>query len=90
MKETRDVKVLFISSWYPNRYEPHNGNFVERHAQAASLYADVVAWHVFAADDISTTEIKTEDRAGVPTVYVYYPKPKRIFFRCTGLIERKK
>src|SRR4051794_31782189 len=31
--------VLWLASWYPNRTDPFNGDFVERHARAVSLYA---------------------------------------------------
>ena len=40
------LKVLFISSWFPNKENPTLGNFVEKHAEAVSLYADVSVLHV--------------------------------------------
>ena len=38
-------KILFISSWFPNKLEPTNGNFVQRHAEAVSLLHDVEVLH---------------------------------------------
>jgi glycosyltransferase involved in cell wall biosynthesis len=38
--------ILFLSSWYPNRLSPQNGDFVQRHAKAVSLYSKVVCFHV--------------------------------------------
>ena len=42
----KKIKVLFISSWFPNRIHPANGDFVERHAQAAALYNEVAVLYV--------------------------------------------
>ncbi len=41
-----DMKVLWITSWYPNKVNKTNGDFVQRHAQAASLYCKVDVIHV--------------------------------------------
>ena len=38
-------KILFISSWFPNKLEPTNGNFVQRHAEAVSRLHDVEILH---------------------------------------------
>ena len=39
-------KVLFLSSWYPTKNNPTNGDFVQRHAQAVAQLHDVVLLHV--------------------------------------------
>lgn len=39
-------KILWLASWYPNKLEPLNGDFIERHAKAASLLHDVTVLHV--------------------------------------------
>ncbi|MEO8711730.1 MAG: glycosyltransferase [Parafilimonas sp.] len=38
------MKVLWLASWYPDEYEPTNGDFVQRHAKAVSqlMYVDVI------------------------------------------------
>jgi glycosyltransferase involved in cell wall biosynthesis len=33
--------ILWLVSWYPNHYDAHNGDFIKRHAQALSLFANV-------------------------------------------------
>ena len=38
--------ILFISSWYPNRITPTNGDFVQRHAEAVSNFCNIVFLHV--------------------------------------------
>lgn len=39
-------KILWLTSWYPNKLEPLSGDFIERHAKAASLLNDVTVIHV--------------------------------------------
>jgi glycosyltransferase involved in cell wall biosynthesis len=39
-------KILWLASWYPNKLEPFNGDFIERHAKAASLLNDITVIHV--------------------------------------------
>jgi glycosyltransferase involved in cell wall biosynthesis len=39
-------KILWLASWYPNKHEPLSGDFIERHAKAASLLNDVTVIHV--------------------------------------------
>ncbi|NTS41072.1 glycosyltransferase [Flavisolibacter sp. BT320] len=33
--------ILWLPSWYPNEKEPYNGDFIQRHARAVSLYDSV-------------------------------------------------
>ncbi len=35
------MRILWLASWYPNRLEKFTGDFIQRHAQAASLYSNV-------------------------------------------------
>ncbi len=67
------IKVLFISSWFPNKLEPTNGNFVQRHAEAVSLLNDVEILH--AIGDFNQQEnFIFDDRTvnGIRTLTVYY------------------
>ncbi len=38
---SKKLHVVFISSWFPSAESPFNGNFVLRHAEAVSEFADV-------------------------------------------------
>jgi glycosyltransferase involved in cell wall biosynthesis len=40
------MKVLFLSSWYPTRINPFNGDFIERHALAVSGICNTAVLHV--------------------------------------------
>jgi glycosyltransferase involved in cell wall biosynthesis len=46
MKTEKSLHVLFLSSWYPNRRFPQNGNFVQNHARAVALYNRVSVLYV--------------------------------------------
>jgi L-malate glycosyltransferase len=39
------MKVLWLCSWYPNRYIFHNGLFVRRQAEAVAAFVDVATLH---------------------------------------------
>lgn len=43
------MKVLWLASWYPDEYEPTNGDFIQRHAQAVSQLMHVDVIHVVQA-----------------------------------------
>ncbi|MEO6000962.1 MAG: glycosyltransferase [Chitinophagaceae bacterium] len=34
-------KILWLASWYPNKISPRNGDFIQRHAEAAAMYEPV-------------------------------------------------
>ena len=40
------MKVLWLASWYPDEYEPTNGDFVQRHAKAVSTLMPIDVIHV--------------------------------------------
>ena len=39
-------KILWLASWYPNKLDPFDGDFIQRHARAAALYNDIHLIHV--------------------------------------------
>lgn len=40
------MKILWLASWYPNPYEPVNGDFIQRHAQAVAELIPLDLIHV--------------------------------------------
>ncbi len=77
--------ILFISSWFPNKIEPTNGNFVQRHAEAVSLVHNVEILHTIGDFD-QDEKYLFDDRLinGIRTLIVYYKNsknPVRNFFR---------
>lgn len=70
-------RILFISSWFPNKIEPTNGNFVQRHAEAVSLSCDVEILH--AIGNFEQEELYVyDDRIinNIRTLIIYYKNSK--------------
>ncbi|WP_027375961.1 glycosyltransferase [Kaistella palustris] len=64
--------ILFISSWFPNKAEPTNGNFVQRHAEAVSGIHSVEVLHAIGIKGQSqkfAVEKKMENGLKILTVY---------------------
>lgn len=71
------MKILFISSWFPNKLEPTNGNFVQRHAEAVSLLHDVEILHVIGDFDQKEKFVFDEKMInGIKTLIIYYKNSK--------------
>ncbi len=77
-KVNKKIKVLFISAWYPHRYDLMSGLFVRKHAEAVSLYCDVTVLYVYADDRIDNFEIVDQKENNLREIIVYYPV-KRAF-----------
>ncbi len=53
------MKVLWLASSYPSKLFPYDGDFVQRHAQAVSLFCEIEVIHVVKdADGIVTDDVK--------------------------------
>ncbi len=76
----RKLSVLHLARWYPNREDPMPGLFIQRHAEAAALFAGsavVYAHGVQAADKrVPLYEVCYETKNGVRTARVYYRQPR--------------
>lgn len=69
--------ILFVSSWFPSKVEPSNGNFVQRHAEAVSLKHHVEILHSI-GDFNQKEKYLIDDQVinGIKTVIVYYRNSK--------------
>lgn len=72
------ISVLFLARWYPNRYDPMPGLFIQRHAEALSSHCKVGVVYVHSLDKekipgVYQTDFKIEE--GVHTLRVYYNQP---------------
>ncbi len=69
-------KILWLCSWYPNKLEPFNGDFIQRQAHAAALLNDVFVIHL-AGDNTGvvkeTGEVVT-NAPGIAEIIIYYKK----------------
>lgn len=75
----KNTYALWLPSWYPNVLTPLNGDFIKRHAEAVSLYENIIVLHIQKdekgaitkniKETIHTTNSLTE-------IVVYYHPPK--------------
>ena len=82
------IKVLFLSQWYPNRYDKMFGLFVQKHAEAVSLYCDVRVLYLHADNNVKKIEIVKESNSKLSELIVYYPSNSDcVFHKITNLIN---
>jgi len=89
-REEEKLKVLFLARWYPNRFDPMPGLFIQRHAEAANreCHVGVVYTHVVEHEDASKIyNLDVDVINGVPTAKVYYKNPKRNIPLITQLVK---
>ena len=78
--------IVFLARWYPHRYDPMLGLFVQRHAEAAAIYNDIsvvyvhpctdVPWRVSQKYEIVNETKYTDAIHRVSEIRVYYRKSK--------------
>lgn len=71
------LKVLWLCSWYPNKRAPFEGDFVQRHAQAVSLYNQVHVIKVTPDPEGAGVTFELEKDPVYPALteeHIYYPK----------------
>lgn len=66
------MKILFLSAWYPNRYDPMPGLFVKQHAEAVAVDNEIIVLYVHPCD-IEEVDVEKSIINGVFTTIVYYP-----------------
>lgn len=68
------MKVLFLSEWYPHRYDAMAGLFVRKHAVAVARQGvDVCVLYLHHDDTLTHREIIEQHTESVREIYVYYP-----------------
>ena len=67
------MKVLYLSEWYPHRYDAMPGLFVRKHAAAAVRQgADVCVLYLQPDKQVKGEEVTEQTTAGIREIYVYY------------------
>lgn len=69
-------KILWLCSWYPNRNDPFDGDFVQRHARAAAVYNDI---HAIALKPASFDEEVYNTSPGLTEQLFYFRKKGGLF-----------
>lgn len=70
----KKLNILFLSSWYPNKVTPKNGNFIQKHAEAVSAHCNVFALHIIAREQTEKFVVETQQFNNVLETIVYYKK----------------
>lgn len=71
-------KILWLCSWYPSKLSPRNGDFIKRHAEAASIFDDIQVIHIVRdVVGIITKEVFIEEFEGngLQETIIYYYSP---------------
>ena len=67
--------LLWICSWYPNKLKPLEGDFVQRHARAVSLYKKIIVVAIFNdTEGLITKSVKKEikEQPNLTEIIIYY------------------
>jgi glycosyltransferase involved in cell wall biosynthesis len=56
------LKVLYLPRWYPHRYDPMPGLFIERHARSVSGLADVAVLYVHQDGNLTSGRMEIDRR----------------------------
>ncbi len=70
------MKVLFLSSWFPTRIQPLNGDFVERHALAVAGICRTAAIHVHPDDNAKGRifEVVEKEEGALYEIVIYFKR----------------
>lgn len=73
------MKLLWLASWYPDEYEPTNGDFVQRHAKAVAQLMPVDVIHVVQAgkDFGSLSKVVLNDEGNLHEFIHYFSFKKK-------------
>ncbi len=69
------IKALWLTSWYPNRLDAMNGDFIQRHARATAIFCKVDVIHLEAAEPNQlkqTTELSASLQGNLSETIVLY------------------
>lgn len=75
-------KILWLCSWYPDKIDPFDGDFIQRHAKAAAFYNDIHVIHLVKDEaGVITENIKEEikQEPGLTEQIIYFKKPLSVF-----------
>src|SRR4051794_18197760 len=67
-------KILWLVSWYPNKDDSFDGDFIQRHARAAAIYHDIHLIFVTSSDSITAPE-EVSFATGLTEEIIYFRRP---------------
>lgn len=75
------MNVLFMSPWYPHRYDAMSGLFVRKHAEAVARQCEVTTLYLYPDANVSEPEVMVQTTNGVHEICLYYPFVDRPLLR---------
>ena len=72
--------ILFLCSWYPNKVQKTNGNFIEKHAQAVATLNKVSVLNIQPVHGLKNIEINCKRTDSQFTIIIYIPLQEGNFF----------
>jgi len=67
-------RILWLVSWYPNKYDPFDGDFIQRHARAAAIFNDIHVLFIKAFEQQEKREEEKSAKNGLTEQIIYLPK----------------
>ena len=69
------MKVLWLASWYPNQISPFEGDFIQRHARAVTVYSKITVVYVSQNGEtlnIDNTQFTDQEKDNVVEKVVFF------------------
>lgn len=70
------IHIVLVSSWYPNKYQPYVGNFVQRQASLLATEHRVTVVHTVSHPDESEFHLDKTVAGNLTELIVYHPRGK--------------
>lgn len=76
-----NLKILFVSPWYPNKYNPTLGIFIKRKAETMAALHDVTVMHACYGENLGYGSFKIEMKKNghLQEILIYYGRSHSIF-----------
>lgn len=72
--------ILFLAKWYPNKFDPQLGVFIQKHAKAISIYSNINVLYVYSDAVLTKTyDIYTSEKNGFLETVVCFKKDTSFF-----------
>ncbi|OIP01980.1 MAG: hypothetical protein AUJ98_02690 [Bacteroidetes bacterium CG2_30_33_31] len=77
MVNPKEIKILHLARWYPNKFDPMFGLFVKKHVEATSLYCPNYVIYAHGSFDLKDSLlIDYKSNTNLTEIIVYYKKVK--------------
>ncbi|SNR64616.1 glycosyltransferase family 4 protein [Lutibacter flavus] len=77
----KKLHILFLSSWYPSKVSPSNGDFIQRHAEAVATKHNVTLIHVISDKNLKINKNTFQVINNVKTHIFYLPETNNRIYK---------